>query len=114
MEWKKALAVTDLDERKVVKVEEHKILFIKQKDKIYAVQHNCPHFKLPLLKGKITDDCAIICPFHKSAFDLETGDVKDWSPWPPVVGNVLGKISREKTLKVYPTKIEEGMILVAI
>ncbi|MFO2903310.1 Rieske (2Fe-2S) protein [Legionella pneumophila serogroup 1] len=114
MEWKKALAVNDLDERKVVKVEKHKILFIKQKEKIHAVQHNCPHFKLPLFKGKITEDCAIICPFHKSAFDLETGDVKDWSPWPPVVGNVLGKISREKTLKVYPTKIEEGMILVGI
>ena len=31
MEWKKALAVTDLEERKVVKVEGHKILFIKQK-----------------------------------------------------------------------------------
>lgn len=34
MEWKKALSVTDLDERKVVKIAGHKILFIKQKDKL--------------------------------------------------------------------------------
>lgn len=114
MNWKPALNASELDDRKVVTVDGKKILFIKHKDKIHAIQHNCPHFKLPLSKGKITEDCAIICPFHKSAFDLQTGDVKDWSPWPPGVGKVLGKLSREKTLKVYPTKVEGDMIMVEL
>ena len=116
MNWIKVLSLKALDEtkRRVIKIQDTKLLVIKHNDKIHAIQHACPHFKLPLAKGEITDDCAIVCPFHKSAFDLETGDVKQWSPWPPAVGKVLGKLSREKTLKVYPTKIEGDEIFVQI
>lgn len=116
MAWMKSVAVAELtaDERKVVEINGEKILLLQHQNDIHAVQHNCPHMKLPLQKGKITDDCAIVCPFHKSAFDLKTGDVKAWSPWPPLVGKVLGMISREKALKVYPTKVEDAHIWVDV
>lgn len=95
-------------------VDEHKILLIWHQDQVHAIQSQCPHLKLPLAKGKVTHQCTIICPFHKSEFNLTTGETTCWSPWPPVVGGLLGKLSKEKKLKVYPNKIENNSIWVDI
>jgi hypothetical protein len=38
--------------------------------------------------------------------------VKVWTPWPPVVGQVLGKISTEKAIAVFPVKVEANSIWV--
>lgn len=116
MKWIKALAQEALPNqaRQVVKVSNHTILLLHHEEQIYAVENTCPHLKLPLQGGKITEDKAIVCPWHHSAFDLQTGDVKDWSPWPPGVGRVLGKISKEKALTVFPTRVEEGSIWVGL
>jgi nitrite reductase/ring-hydroxylating ferredoxin subunit len=43
---------------------------------------------------------------------LKTGNVKEWSPWPPGLGWIMGAISREKALKVYATKVEDGYVWV--
>ncbi|WED44702.1 Rieske (2Fe-2S) protein [Legionella cardiaca] len=116
MEWKTAIALEQLKqaERETVVIDNHKILFIWHKEQVHAVQAQCPHFKLPLSKGKINDDCAIICPFHKSEFDLKTGEVKCWSPWPKAVGSLLGKVVKSKELKIYPTRITAGTIEVQL
>ncbi|MGK7878300.1 MAG: Rieske (2Fe-2S) protein [Xenococcaceae cyanobacterium] len=114
MSWTKVLPQDELGEgvRKVVKVGERNILLLKHEGQLYAVDNVCPHLKLPLKKGKVTEDGAIVCPWHRSAFDLCTGDVKKWSPWPPGVGKVMGLISREKALPIFPTRVEEGSIWV--
>jgi len=116
MEWISVLPETELAEgaRNVVRVKDHAILLIRHQGKVYAVLNACPHMGLPLKGGRITEDEAIVCPFHRSAFDLETGDVKAWSPWPPVVGKMLGTISREKALHVFATRIENGQIWIAL
>ncbi|KTD49312.1 Rieske (2Fe-2S) protein [Legionella quateirensis] len=114
MAFKPAMELTKLQQenRHVTTIDGQKILFIWHNDQVHAIQSQCPHLKLPLVKGTITEDCAIVCPFHKSEFDLNTGEAKCWSPWPPVVGTLLGKISKEKHLKVYPTQIDNGQIMV--
>jgi nitrite reductase/ring-hydroxylating ferredoxin subunit len=61
-------------------------------------------------KGKITEDGAIICPWHRSAFDLTTGEVKIWTPWPPVVGSVMARVSTAKAIATFPTKIENNQL----
>ena len=116
MSWTKVLAADELSsgDRKVVKVGDQKILIIKNNDELHAVNNACPHLKLPLKKGKITEDGALVCPFHRSAFDLCTGEVTNWTPWPPVVGGVLGKISPEQKLTVFPTQVKEGSIWIDI
>lgn len=116
MAWKATINLAELQQnnRQVTTVDGNKILFILHNEKIHAVQAQCPHLKFPLTKGRINDDCQLVCPLHKSVFDLNTGAVKCWSPWPPVVGNLLGKISKPKTLRVYPTRIENDQILVDI
>lgn len=96
--------------RKVVEVGEYRVLIIHSGGKFFAVSNHCPHMSLPLKNGKISDDGAIVCPFHHSAFDLENGDVKDWSPWPPVVGRALGTLAREKALPVFATEVKDGWL----
>ncbi|MDF1758298.1 MAG: Rieske (2Fe-2S) protein [Legionellaceae bacterium] len=91
-----------------------KILFIWHNDKVHAVQAQCPHLKLPLKNGKVNDKNELTCPFHHSSFDLCTGDVKCWSTFPPVVGDLLGKISKPKNLKIYQTEIKGDQILVGV
>jgi len=112
MQWLSVLAESELPEgaRHVVKIQDHSILLLRNKGKIYATVSACPHMGLPLKNGVVTEDDALVCPFHHSAFDLGTGDVKAWSPWPPLVGRMLASVTREKTLHVFPTRVEEGMI----
>jgi len=114
MVWTQALAADALGTgtKQVVKLGERSLLLLNEGGNIYAVDSICPHLKLPLKKAKITNDGALVCPWHRSEFDLASGNVKTWCPFPPVVGNVLGKISAEKNLGVFPTKVENGQILV--
>jgi nitrite reductase/ring-hydroxylating ferredoxin subunit len=115
MAWLKALAEDALKTggRQVVEVAQRKILLLNHEGQVYAIANQCPHLKLPMNKGKITDG-AIVCPWHRSAFDLCTGEVKDWTPFPPVVGKVMAMVSAEKTLPVFPTRVEDGSIWVDV
>jgi len=115
MEWLHALSQEELPEgeRKVVNISDHAILLIHHQGQIYAVVSACPHMRLPLKGAKISDH-TLTCPWHHSAFDLTSGDVKEWSPWPPALGRMLGTLSREKALKVFPTKVEDGAIWIGI
>jgi nitrite reductase/ring-hydroxylating ferredoxin subunit len=88
------------------------VLLIHSLDRIWAVQTNCPHMAFPLEFAKVGSDYSIICALHHSAFDLRTGDVKDWSPWPPGIGPLFKNVSRRKALRIYPTKVEAGHIWV--
>lgn len=115
MEWFRTIPEEELGEgeRQVFQVGEHSILLIRHDGEVYAIGSACPHMRLPLKGAKIHDH-TLTCPWHHSAFDLESGDVMDWSPWPPGVGRVLGTLSREKALPIYASKVEDGSIWVAI
>lgn len=116
MSWTKVLSVDALSDgaRQVVKVGKRNILLLNYDGQLIAVDNTCPHMKLPLKNGQITEDGAIVCPWHHSAFDLHTGDVKEWSSWPPVVGKALALVSKEKALPVFPVRAEEGSIWVDV
>ena len=113
MSWIKVLESTLAPgDRQVVNVGDKKVLVLNHQGQYFALDNACPHLNLPLKKGKITDDGAIVCPFPRTAFDLVTGAVKVWTPWPPVVGQVLAKISTEKAIAVFPVKVEADSIWV--
>ncbi len=115
MAWHNAAALNEvIAQRQVVVLDGQKVLLIWHHEQVHAVQAQCPHLKLPLTKGQINEKNELVCPFHKSAFDLCSGEAKCWSPWPPIVGGLLGAISSEKNLKVYPVKIEENRIFVDV
>jgi nitrite reductase/ring-hydroxylating ferredoxin subunit len=114
MAWEKVMEETLLPAgaRQVVDAGGKKFLMLNHCDKVFAISTTCPHWGLPLELGRLTDDCGIVCPWHRSGFDLETGDIKAWAPWPPGFGVVLGATSRKKVLPTYPTKVEDGNIWV--
>jgi nitrite reductase/ring-hydroxylating ferredoxin subunit len=115
MAWHEVATLSDLTskQRMVVEIKEKKILLIWHENEVHAVQAKCPHLGLPLIKSKIENN-EIICPFHKSAFDLCDGEVKCWSPWPKLLGGVLGMVSKQKNLEVYPVQIDEDKVMVKI
>ncbi|TAF08032.1 MAG: Rieske (2Fe-2S) protein [Nostocales cyanobacterium] len=113
MAWTKILEANALSPgaREVVKVGNRNILVLNHENQLYAVENTCPHLKLPMKSGKI-EDGAIVCSFHRSAFDLSTGEVKAWCPWPPGVGKLMSMVSQPKTLPVFPLRVEDGNILI--
>jgi len=116
MNWTRVLSETDLSEgtRRVVTVGDKEILLINQAGTIHAVSNRCPHMQAKMEKGELTENGALVCPRHHSIFDLEDGRVREWVPWPPVVGRALGAISQENALPVYAAKVEDASIWVGI
>ncbi len=115
MDWIQAFPEEELKEggRRLVQASARRVLVIRFKGKLYAIESNCPHMRYPLKDARLTDDNGIICPFHHSAFDLETGDVKEWAPWPPGFGPMLGAMVRKRVLVTFPVKAEGGFIWVS-
>ncbi len=42
--------------------------------KVRALSGKCPHYGAPLAKGDLRDG-RIVCPWHGSCFNAETGDI---------------------------------------
>lgn len=116
MAFKPAVELSKLQQenRFVTLIDGKKILLIWHKDQVHAINSQCPHLKLPLARGKITENNTIICPFHRSEFNLSNGESICWSTWPPALGSLLGKISKEKNLTIYPTQIKNGHVYVNV
>ncbi len=116
MDWIAVVREDELPvgERRAVELHGRSILVLNHQGQVYAVDNVCPHMGAALDGGDVTEGGTIICPRHHSAFDLRTGEVMEWAPWPPGVGRILGAISREKPLPVFPTKVEEGTIWVGL
>jgi NAD(P)H-dependent nitrite reductase small subunit len=64
-----------------------------------AVDNECPHQGGPLCDG-IVSGTAVVCPLHGWKFDLDTGG--------PV------RASLPNCLTTYPTRVEDGFILVDV
>lgn len=65
---------TDLNERKSmpILIDGKPILLVLYKDKFYLVKNKCPH-QGAKLDGAVCEEGMIVCPWHRYAFDLETG-----------------------------------------
>jgi nitrite reductase/ring-hydroxylating ferredoxin subunit len=75
----KIAATTDVSADKVLKTSANgqSIIVAKVGDKHCAIANKCPHFGLPLAKGKF-EDGIITCPFHGSKFEICTGKNVEW------------------------------------
>jgi nitrite reductase/ring-hydroxylating ferredoxin subunit len=81
---------------KKIRIKRRTIALFNFKNKVYAIQNNCPHQNADLADG-YTKDGKVYCALHHWAFDLVTG-AYSFNP------NVF--------LNTFEVKIEDDMIFV--
>ncbi len=122
LNWVRVMAEAELPvgERKVVERPEIDLLMIRTEETIHAVNNACPHLNLPLNDSELTADGGIVCRWHRSCFDLTTGEIRKWcegladdgtSPGMEALGNI-GKNHRPMT--ILPVRVADGEIWVAL
>lgn len=75
------------------------VAVVRAEGEVHALHDVCSHAEVPLSEGEV-DGCTIECWLHGSRFDLRTGKPTGMPATEPV--------------PVYPVKIEDDDVLVAI
>jgi len=70
-------------------------------DRFLATDNQCPHQGGPLCDGIVTGS-SVVCPLHAWKVNLETGQVER-----PVHG-------KDHCVTTYPTRIEDGVVLIGL
>jgi nitrite reductase/ring-hydroxylating ferredoxin subunit/uncharacterized membrane protein len=83
-----------------VDINGHVIVLLRHEGQVYAFQEFCTHRFGPLSEGKMDDKGNIMCPWHRSCFDVRTGKV----------ANGPAKVD----LKTYETREEAGRLSVRV
>jgi class 3 adenylate cyclase/nitrite reductase/ring-hydroxylating ferredoxin subunit len=135
--WVRVFAEDELavDERRILEFDDFDVVVLHGANGYYAFNNACPHLHLPfferrvLAKGNkmplpadsaITDDLGIVCRWHQSCFDLQTGDIRDWAVTLTEEGlapgqEQLGDVSKNRAkLIVYPCRIHNGYLWIAL
>ncbi|EJT72957.1 putidaredoxin reductase [Gaeumannomyces tritici R3-111a-1] len=80
----KLKSVTSLDlkpgDKQEVEVEgipDAKVLLVNAGGKVQAIGPKCTHYGAPLVKGVLTTEGRLTCPWHGACFNAKTGDVED-------------------------------------
>jgi 3-phenylpropionate/trans-cinnamate dioxygenase ferredoxin subunit len=104
----KAAAEAELKNGGKMKVTlEGRVLLLANVDGMYyALDNRCPHMGGSLADGTL-DGTSVICPKHKTAFDLKTGKV-----------TTSGKLAfiplKVDNVRAYPVKLEGNNVLVGL
>lgn len=103
-----AATVADVEpgNMKAVSVEGKELLLANVGGQIFALQRSCPHMGADLSRGKIVGS-TVVCPLHKAAFDLATGEALDKA-------KLMFLKFPTKDAETYRVKVENGSIFVEI
>jgi len=67
-----------------------------------------------LLSQDGCEDC-VVCPLHRTAFALESGDVRgEWCPYPPILGKVTGMVKQPTGAAVFDVRTRGKFVEVRI
>ena len=115
-QWRNALPVKKLKngKKKMVPVDKKMILIGMHENQYFATEALCRHMRWPLAWGaKVEDDC-IRCPLHQTTHKITDGELVEWSPFPlfPPYGKLVGKMSKQKNLTIYETRVDGSQVQV--
>ena len=132
-----------LNEWRIIAMEDdYDLVVLRRAEGYHAFNNACPHLHLPLFERRamvegalgnypgtdtprpicstFTEDRGVVCRWHHSCFDLQTGEVRDWATRLQEDGTskgweFLGDISKNRTkLPVYACRIHDGFVWVAL
>ncbi len=142
--WVRAFAEDELeiDEHRILEFEDYDVVVVRGADSYFAFNNACPHLHLPLFERRemvegdlgcypgtntprpiystLVDNRGLVCRWHHSCFDLQTGDVRDWATRLAEDGTspgweFLGDVSKNRMkLKVYTCRIHDGDLWIAL
>lgn len=97
--WTKITAVENIppQEGRSVTVGELELAIFNLHDRFVTIENRCPHKGGPLCDG-IVSGTSVVCPLHGWRFDLDSG--------------AAVRASLPACVTVFPTRVEEGIILV--
>ena len=81
-----------------VRIKRKNIALFKHKNKIYAIQNDCPHQSADLADGYIKDD-KVHCKLHHWAFELSSGTYS---------------LNPKMKLRTYEVNVKDDMIYIGI
>merc|ERR1712061_648628 len=58
----------------------------------------------PMSEGADVIGDVIVCPLHGSSFKVDTGELIDWCPSPPIIGPLTGLPIQKKNLAVFEVR----------
>lgn len=91
--------IFELDEAKVVQLVEVRIAVFRLDNGFFAINDICTH-EYAILSEGFCEDGKIECPLHQACFDIRTGKALDEPA--------------EVDLATYPTRVERGVVQVAL
>jgi class 3 adenylate cyclase/nitrite reductase/ring-hydroxylating ferredoxin subunit len=142
--WTRLFPTDDLDDgaHRIVPFEDRDVVVLPAGDEFFAFNNACPHLHIPLFEPRpeiaegslgcypgtdtprpihsaVTEGRGLVCRWHNSCFDLQTGEIREWvprlengmSPGWEFVGDMSKNPSR---LMVYPCYIHQGYLWIAL
>jgi nitrite reductase (NADH) small subunit len=99
--WTRITATQNIPPRegRPVRVSGLNIAIFNVNGRFLTIDNQCPHRGGPLCDG-IVAGATVVCPLHGWRFDLETG--------------MAVRASLPACITTYPTRVEDGIILVAL
>jgi nitrite reductase/ring-hydroxylating ferredoxin subunit/uncharacterized membrane protein len=99
--WTEVASLADLEDGRSLRVEVGGVVMalVRRGEQVFAFQEFCTHRYGPLSEGFL-DDYQVECPWHRSCFDIRTGQVTEG---PAKVG-----------LRTFATRVENDRILVRL
>jgi 3-phenylpropionate/trans-cinnamate dioxygenase ferredoxin component len=77
----------------------------------FAVSNRCRHLFASLGEGRVADDGALECPWHRARYDVQTGAMTrgPQGAFKPLAGIVKGTTGT-RALKTFPVSLRDGVI----
>jgi nitrite reductase/ring-hydroxylating ferredoxin subunit len=97
-----------------LQVGDRTLLLARVAAKYYAVDAICPHLGGHLAHGRL-NDYTVICPHHRSEFDVRDGRNLSWIPKiPGVARRLAAAVKRPQDLGSYSIRISGGHVQVEL
>ncbi len=135
-QWVRVLRDDELADggRRVLDFADFYVVVLRQADAVVAFNNACPHLHLPFFEypehtergdlpvpaaSSLTGDLGVVCRWHQSCFDLQTGEIRAWCDRLNQDGTspgmeYLGDISKNRDrLQIFPCRRQDGFVWVS-